>query len=208
MEESISLGWNCDSASYGVTNGIRSTKQNGYKTCVFDEMITNYPGIVECIKNDFEGIVNLEYIELIRIPKESTYLNTNGKGDIVIYNNRYKFIFNHESPGHANLYITQNWKHGKKHYIMDNFKEFILRYTRRIQNIKEYLSSDKFIHFILTRPNTKEEDIFLLGNTIKEKYPLLKYNFVLLDYDKNIFYKHLLLMKFTEEDPEVKKINI
>ena len=38
MSEGISLGWNCESANYGVANGIRSTKQNGYKTCPFDEM--------------------------------------------------------------------------------------------------------------------------------------------------------------------------
>jgi hypothetical protein len=47
MTEGISLGWNCSSAVYGVSSGIRNTKQNGYKTCPFDGMITNYKGIVD-----------------------------------------------------------------------------------------------------------------------------------------------------------------
>ena len=37
----ISLGWNCNSASYGVDNGIRKRKIDGYMTCPFDEMVTN-----------------------------------------------------------------------------------------------------------------------------------------------------------------------
>lgn len=38
----ISLGWNCDAAGYAVKNKLRETKNNGYKTCPFDIMITNY----------------------------------------------------------------------------------------------------------------------------------------------------------------------
>jgi hypothetical protein len=52
-EEGISLGWNCQSARTGVSMGIRRTKTNGYKTCPFDQMITNYPGIMECFKDEF-----------------------------------------------------------------------------------------------------------------------------------------------------------
>ena len=52
-EEGISLGQNCHSAIVGVSMGLRKTKQNGYKTCPFDEMVTNYKGIIECIKDDF-----------------------------------------------------------------------------------------------------------------------------------------------------------
>jgi hypothetical protein len=46
----ISLGWNCNSAIYGVNNGIRLEKKDGYKTCPFDEMLSNLPGIIKCIK--------------------------------------------------------------------------------------------------------------------------------------------------------------
>jgi hypothetical protein len=68
-EEAISLGWNCHSASTGVYMGLRKTKQNGYKTCPFDEMVTNYEGIIECIKDDFKYLCDIEYLELIKITK-------------------------------------------------------------------------------------------------------------------------------------------
>jgi hypothetical protein len=55
----ISLGWNCNSAIYGVENSIRKTKKEGYLTCPFDEMVTNYKGIIECIKDDFEFLCDI-----------------------------------------------------------------------------------------------------------------------------------------------------
>jgi len=208
MTEGISLGWNCHSAITGVSMGIRNTLKNGYKTCPFDEMITNYKGIVECIMDDFKYLCDIKYLELIKIPKESKWLNTNGDGDLMIYNNKYKFIFNHESPGHANLFINQKWTKGINHYIINNYEEFINRYKRRIQNIKDLLNSKKNITFILTRPNNKMSDIFDLNNVIKNKYPSLNFKFVLLDFDKYIFYDHLLLMKINKNDDEIKRLKI
>jgi hypothetical protein len=207
-DEGISLGWNCHSASTGVSMGIRGTKSNGYKTCPFDEMITNYEGIVECIKDDFECLCDIRHLELIKIPKESKWLNTNGDGDVVIYNRKYKFIFNHESPGHANLYISQNWAKGMNHYILNDYEEFVNRYKRRIANIKELLNSGKNIKFILTRPSIEMCDISKLHEVIINKYPFLKFEIVLLDFDKYIFYDHLLLMKIDENDEEVKRLCI
>ena len=208
FSEGISLGWNCHSATKAVSMGIRNTKSKGYKTCPFDEMITNYKGIIDCIMDDFEHLCDLKYLELIKIPKESKWLNTNGDGDIVIYNKKYNFIFNHESPGHANLFVSQKWTNGIDHYTMNNYAEFINRYTRRINNIKELLNSTKNITFILTRPNTKICDISDLNTAIITKYPLLNFKFVLLDYDKYIFYHHLLLMKIDENNEEIKRLCI
>jgi len=37
---------------------------------------------------------------------------------------------------------------------------------------------------------------------------LLKFNFVILDYDKYVFYDHLLLMKIDENDDEIKRLGI
>jgi hypothetical protein len=203
-EEGISLGWNCHSATTGVSMGIRKTKKDGYKTCPFDEMATNYDGIIECIKDDFKYLCDIHYLELIKIPKESKWLS----GETLIYNKKYKFIFNHESPGHANLYVTQKWPKGINHYIVNSYEEFINRYKRRISNIKDLLNSGKKIKFILTRPNTKLCDISKLHQVIKNKYPLLDFEFVLLDCDKNIYYDHLLLMKFDKNDDEVKRLCI
>lgn len=208
MDEGISLGWNCHSAVTGVLAGLRNKKENGYKTCPFDEMYTNYKGLIDCINDDFKYLCDINYLELMQIPKESKYLNTDGNGDLVIYNKKYKFIFNHESPGHANLYLTQKWTKGINHYVMNNYEEFINRYKRRIQNMKDLLSSNKNITFILTRSNPHIGDISELNNTIRTKYPLLNYNFVILDFDKYSVYGHLLLMKIDENDEEIKRLEM
>ena len=208
MDEGISLGWNCHSAVTGVIAGLRNKKENGYKTCPFDEMYTNYKGLIDCINDDFKYLCDINYLELMQIPKESKYLNTDGNGDLVIYNKKYKFIFNHESPGHANLYLTQKWTKGINHYIMNNYEEFINRYKRRIQNMKDLLSSNKNITFILTRSNPHIGHISELNNSIRSKYPLLNYKFVLLDFDKYYVYGHLLLMKIDEKDEEIKRLEM
>ena len=207
--EGISLGWNCTSAIQGVYMGLRKTKQDGYKTCPFDEMLTNYKGIIECIKDNFEYLCDINYLELIKIPQESKWMNTNGDGDTVIYNKKYNFIFNHESPGHANLFIEQNWKNGMNHYIENDYEEFINRYKRRISNIKELLNSNKTITFLLTRPNTTElSDVNELHEVIINKYPFLIFKFVFLDVDINHFYDHLLLMKIDKNDDEIKRLSM
>jgi hypothetical protein len=43
-------------------------------------MITNYKGIIECIKDDFEFLCDIKYLELIKISSKSKWLNTNGDG--------------------------------------------------------------------------------------------------------------------------------
>jgi len=169
-------------------------------------MITNYKGMIECINDDFEFLCDTKYLELIKISPTSKWLNTNGDGDVVIYHTKYKFIFNHESPGHANLFVHQKWPKGVNHYIMNDYEELINRYTRRIQNMKDLLNSKNEITFILTRPQTQLGDVGKLNEVIKNKYPSLHFNFVFLDFDKYAFYDHLRLMKI--DDEEVKRLNV
>ena len=204
--DSISLGWNCNSACTGLTLRLRVSKAGGYQTCPFDMMITNYKGIIECIKDDFKYLCDTKYIELIKIPQESKWLNTHGGGDFVIYNNKYKFIFNHESPGHADLFITQGWAKGIDHYMQNDYEEFKNRYNRRIKNIKNLLNSGKYITFILTRPKTKMEDITELNDLLILKYPLLKFGFIFTDREKEMVYDHLLLMRIDKDDEEVTRL--
>ena len=52
--EGISLGWNCSAAQEGLYLGLRKGKSDGYNTCPFDMMISNYIGLCECIKDDFK----------------------------------------------------------------------------------------------------------------------------------------------------------
>ena len=64
-------------------------------------------------------IFSIDYIELRNI------------GEMVIYNKKYKFWFNHESPGHANLYITEGWDHGTNHFVINNYEYLKKRYLNQ-----------------------------------------------------------------------------
>ena len=61
----ISLGMKCDAAVWGISTGIRDTKANGYNTCPFDEMLSNYPGILECLRDDFKYFCDTNYFCLL-----------------------------------------------------------------------------------------------------------------------------------------------
>jgi hypothetical protein len=149
----ISLGWNCSTTMKGVELGIRDSRKNGYLTCPFDLANTNYLGILFCLKEDFMYFCDPNYIILKEFPITDKYY----PGEKLIYNTRYNFIFNHESPGHANLYISENWEHGINHFIENNFQRFIERYSRRISNFRKYITSQKEVVFMITYPNSIEE---------------------------------------------------
>jgi len=199
----ISLGWCCDSATRGVEIGLRQKKDDGYKTCPFDLCITNYPNIVQCIKDDFKYFCDDNYLKFT----SENMLFIKDCEPKYIYNTMYNFAFNHESPEEANLYITENWPEGKNHFLLDNYKNFKLRYQERINNFKNYLlDENNFITFIVQRYNTKEEDLFELKNALLEKYPKLKFKFHIIDENSERMYKHLRYMNFKDEDEEVKRI--
>jgi hypothetical protein len=188
----ISLGWYCHSAVWGVNNGLRSKKTDGYNTCPFDIMITNYKGIVECLNDDFKYFYDENYLELIKIT-ENEYR---------IYNNKYNFGFNHESPGHADLYITEKWPEGINHFIHNNYRNFKELYSRRIQNFRAYLSDpNNYISFIITSWNKTQDDIVDLRSAIEKHYPNLKYNVIILNdpNGKEFYLKHMRDMKYDEE---------
>ena len=168
MDVGISLGWNCESAGKGVELGIRGVKANGYQTCPFDECITNYRGIILCLKEDFKYFCDPSYLAII-----PAKFSTGGivKSEPLIYNMRYGFIFNHESPEHAELYRIQNWPGGKNHYIRNDFELFIDRYQRRINNFRNYVKNNS-VHFILGK---FDKDIDELSEIIKGAYPTIQY---------------------------------
>ena len=109
---------------------------------------------------------------------------------------------------HQDMQIYMLVKNGINHFVQNDYEEFIERFKRRILNINNLLTSGKEITFILTRPNTYVDNLSELGNTIKSKFPKLIFDFVCFDYDKYIFYKHLLLMKIDETDEEIKRLCI
>ena len=194
----ISLGWNCHSAGFGVTAGLRLRKEVGYQTCPFDEMITNLKGIQECLQDDFKYFMDEKYLEIKEAP-----FSTGGivQGEKLLYNTKYNFIFNHESPGHANLYITQNWRGGINHYIENNYQLLKERYNRRVDSFRTYLREGNEVTFIVTRFN---KDVDALESTIRIKYPDLKFKTMIIDSpdSREVVLAHHVLMGMKKEDIE------
>ena len=105
----ISLGWRCEATQIAVRHNIRHTKNEGYKTCPFDIGVTNYIGICKCIEDDFKYFCDLKYLKLIKEPPMKKILGDNQTDNqLWIYNTYYNFAFNHESPGHGDLYLSEN----------------------------------------------------------------------------------------------------
>jgi hypothetical protein len=195
----ISLGWDCGPAIYGVEHGLRKRKEEGYKTCPFDKMITNYKGIIQCLKDDFQYFTDPKYLKVMTIKHKYDHLICPLDTTIIV-NTKYKFILNHESSGYGDLWKCEHWEKGQFHFEMDNFYEFIKRYEKRINNFREYLKGDYFITFILTRDNNTKENSVELDNVIKEKYPNLKYEILLIEENrKEIFNEGIFFMNNTIE---------
>jgi hypothetical protein len=193
----ISLGWRCDSATYGVKHNLRIRNDNGYKTCPFDLMVSNYIGLIACIKDDFKYFCDPEYLVLKPMSPDTQW-----KDEVFIYNTKYKFIFNHESPGHANLYIMQRWSGGINHFCDNNFAELIKRYSNRIRNFRNYINSKDKIIFILDRFGTNDNNQ-KLTDTIKAKYPTLDFEIVTINNCNEKFYLDHMKILMGFEDNEI-----
>lgn len=173
-QQAISLGWRCESAQIGVSLGLRSTKSEGYNTCPFDLHNSNYLGVIECIKDDFKYLTDPKYLKLIEgtFCSEHFEMHQSPVKEYHIVNTYYGFAYNHESPGHGNLYLTENWMGGINHFVDNNFEKFIERYNSRINNFRNYLASGDKINFILMRYNSIPNE---LCKAIEEKHPNLNF---------------------------------
>ena len=159
----ISLGKNCSSAVWAVRNGLKTiTNLNGSDMCPFDLMVSNYKGIVECIKDDFKYFCDSKYLR-----------------SKMLINTYYKFGFNHECGEHKKLWVKEKWPNGKDHFIMNNFKYFKERYNRRIQAFRKYLNDkNNYIIFVIKLDNKDkliDRKLPELRSALKLKYPHLKY---------------------------------
>jgi hypothetical protein len=180
MKTSISLGWDCGPAIYGVDNKLRLRKSEGYKTCPFDMMISNYKGVIECINDDFKYFCSPEYLKVVKIIDKYNHLNL-PLGSTILVNTKYNFVMNHESSGHGDLWISENWPKGKFHYEMNNFEEFIKRYERRIENFRYYMNNCYEVTFLISKINNTSETNLELDNVIRNKYPNTQINFKFLE---------------------------
>lgn len=198
-EVAISLGWRCETAQIGVNSGVRGVKSDGYRTGPFDLLNTNYIGVCKCIENDFKYFTDPKYLKLVEgtFCSEHFAMHTEPKNEYQIVNTYYGFIFNHESPGHGNLYIDENWSGGINHFIDNNFEKFIERYNNRIENFRNYLKFDK-VNFLLMRYNSIPTE---LCEIISNKYPNL--NFELYSYYN--YSKYTYDMTHKKDDDSVHK---
>ena len=171
----ISLGTNCSSAVKRAKD-YNFTSIN-YNTCPFDLMVSNLEGIIQCFTDDFKFFCDTKYLEYnFNKPAEDSNIFSN------IY---YKFGFNHEQPGHANLYLSEKWPGlNKYHFVENNFKMFIERYKRRINNLYTYINNYQNIEFIITFENTNKNHILFknLKDLLEKKFPKNKFT-----YDVKIF---------------------
>jgi hypothetical protein len=170
MSVGISLGYNCHSATHGKCTGIRKSKSQGYKTCPFDEMNTNYEGLILCLKEDFKYFCDPAYLIVKKFPSDDPYY----PNEYIICNTRYGFIFNHESPGHANLYELEKWSGGIGHFVDNNYEKFIERYRRRIDNFREYISVSNFVTFLITSPERSFNELSDIFHTCS--YEIVRYD--------------------------------
>ena len=175
----ISLGNRCSAAGWAVDNNLRERKENGYKTCPFDLCVTNYKGIVECIKDDFKYLTSQVFLSLEYYGYKNIDVLNSYPGQLLIYNKKYNFCFNHESPCHGDLFNIQKWPNGPTHYIDDNYKFFIERYNIRIENFRNYLNDpNNHIMFLFKFDDINENsnDCLELKNVLSNKYPKLDYS--------------------------------
>jgi len=188
----ISLGWNCCTTSIGVKQGLRGLKKDGYKTCPFDLMVSNYEGVIQCLYDDFKDFTNPECLKLFPSPDGE---------EIIIRNIKYKFCHNHESPGHANLHIIQNWEGGKTHFVDNNYEKLIERLNQRVQNFRNYMNSGNHINFLIS---DFDPDVPELHKCLKTVYPNLKYSLVYYGLEvrsdessKDYFNRHMIGLNVT-----------
>ena len=180
----ISLGSRCSSTIWAVEHNFRKRRSSGYNTCPFDLCVTNYKGIVECIRDDFRYLTDISYIK-IADPSEfpNIVVHHTRHGEHLIYNTKYNFCFNHESPYYQDLYKKEEWINGPNHFVNNDCSLFIERYMKRIHSFREYMA-DKENHinfiFLFDSGENPNNECLELRNVLKERYPELSYSIVII----------------------------
>jgi hypothetical protein len=159
MSVVISLGWNCDPATQSKNLGIRSSREQGYRTCPFDLMISNFPGVCECLETDFAEFCDPDMLEIMPCGN--------------IRHTKYRFIFNHESRTNYEALRHEMWS-SPDHFTKNNFYNFMERYQARIDNFREYIQNKNVI-FVIQRCGGDAKEI---PDIITRKYPNLRFKCV------------------------------
>lgn len=166
----ISIGSNCSPRTY-IHSQIGMTKGNGYLTGPFDLCVSPFNALYKCIDTDFKFF--FDDLSLIAGPNAPGDRRLAGTGLLNITNS-YGFIFNHEGPSHSHLF--NEGKNDDNFYCRDNFKQFKLRYQRRIDNFYNYIKNNDHITIVMYHHLDVELDrLLLLLNT---KYPNKTFTYI------------------------------
>ncbi len=151
MDVYISLGYKCDPRVV-IKNVYGFSKKNGYKSCPFDLCITPFNALCKILENDFSTF--FDGLKIIEWHNGTTAIT-----------NKCGIIFNHEGGGHSHLFkVGRNYD---TFFSKHNFKEFRIRYTRRIQNFQNYLKKANNITFVYTGDCFEEN---IIREIIKKTY--------------------------------------
>lgn len=169
MTEYISLGYNC-SPRIKITRKFGLSKKNGYKTCPFDLCITPFYVLCNILENNFSTF--FDGLKIIEWGNGKGDRSNAGKGFSAI-TNKEGIIFNHEGAGHSHLFKVG--RNDDTFYSKNNFKEFRIRYARRIQNFQTILKKANNITFVYTGDCFEEN---IIREIIKKTYGDKTINFI------------------------------
>ncbi len=169
MTEYISLGYNCN-PRIKITNEYGFSKKNGYKTGPFDLCITPFFVLCKILENNFTTF--FDGLKIIEWNNGEGDRSNAGKGYSAI-TNKDGIIFNHEGAGHSHLFSIG--KNDDFYYSRNDFKEFKIRYSKRIQNFQSKLINANNITFVYTGDYFEENNI---REIIKKTYGEKIINFI------------------------------
>jgi len=157
----ISLGKNCDPRIH-LKEKFNLSKNNGYKSSLFDLCITPYESLCSVLETNFKYF--FDDLKIISWENAPGNRKLAGNG-LTCITNKYGMIFNHEGSCHSHLF--QKGRNDDEFYTKNNFKEFKKRYVSRISNFVNYCKQSKKIIFI---HNHKKFDENLIKNIIINNY--------------------------------------
>jgi hypothetical protein len=156
----LSLGWNCDPAILSVSYGFRPNRAGGYRTGPFDLIMSNYDGLCRCLDEDFAHFFEIDFLNQSQI-----------------WNAYYGFRFNHESPHQYHDLGSQEGWDSPLHFVDNNFENFKLRFSARIDNFRSYLTSPQPKVFIYQGANRMPVEVDAI---IKARYPSIDFRIIAL----------------------------
>ena len=166
----------------------------------FDLGVTNLKGIVHCLDDEFKDFTNSEYLQLIDYNKEVSHVKLDHMqpNETLLVNTKYNFYFNHESPGHGELYKSQKWEEGINHYVNNDFLHFKNKYNRRIQHFKHLLNNENIIiMFLLEGYGVNNKYVNDLKHVLDNKYPSLKYELRFFEVGDKHQYKNIMKQTYS-----------